>query len=65
MWFADVAQSVARRLGKAEVTGSSPAISLQFLKVLGEKHSQVLFIFNFLFSRKGYLFKYVFYGKIT
>ena len=25
--FADVAQSVAHRLGKAEVTGSSPAIS--------------------------------------
>ena len=49
-----VAQSVARRLGKAEVTGSSPANS--FLR--GTANAVPYFF-------EQDLFEYAFYGKMT
>ena len=43
--YAVVAQSVARRLGKAEVTGSSPANSLYKKRI--RKYLILFFLFSF------------------
>lgn len=54
---ADVAQSVARRLGKAEVTGSSPAISLilsEYIRPKNIKISDRATLSNLLIGLNGF-----------